>query len=85
MLNVSRYLYIIMRMNIAADSLMERFLQYLLDHPERFARPQVPCCLQGLWEEAMEQQSPAFDSTSPERVSRCGCTRTHSSDTSLVH
>ena len=54
-----------MRMNIAAEPLMERFLQYLLDHPERFARSQVPCCLQGLWEEALEQQSPAFDSTSP--------------------
>ena len=51
---ISYGLYILMRMNLATDSLMERFLAYLLAHPERFARSEVPCCLQALWEEALE-------------------------------
>ena len=46
-----------MRMNLATDSIMERFLAYLLAHPERFARSEVPCCLQGLWEEALDDMS----------------------------
>jgi hypothetical protein len=46
-----------MRMNIevsgtslAKPTVMERFLALLLEHPERFARSEVPCALQGLWE-----------------------------------
>lgn len=56
MLYISDYLSIIMRMNIATDAPMERFLNYLLAHPERFARCEVPCCLQALWQEALEEQ-----------------------------
>ena len=47
----------IMRMIIATGSPVERFLALLLEHPERFVRSQVPCCLQGLWEEALEGRS----------------------------
>ncbi len=43
--------------SIATEMLMERFLQYLLAHPERFARSEVPCCLQALWEEALTECS----------------------------
>jgi hypothetical protein len=43
-----------MRMIIAADAPVERFLALLLEHPERFDRSDVPCCLQGLWEDALE-------------------------------
>jgi len=45
-----------MRMNLATDALMNRFLQYLLAHPERFERSEVPCSIQALWEEALESR-----------------------------
>jgi len=50
-----------MRMNIATDSLMERFLHYLLEHPERFARSEIPCCLQALWEQALSDYDDSLD------------------------
>jgi len=46
-----------MRMNIATDALMNRFVEYLLAHPERFVRSDVPCCLQDLWELALADLS----------------------------
>lgn len=46
-----------MRMNLATSAFMERFLAYLLEHPERFARSEVPCSLQCLWELALEGHS----------------------------
>ena len=39
---------------VAGDALMERFLQYVLAHPERFQRSEVPCCIASLWEEALD-------------------------------
>ena len=30
-------------------------LHLLLEHPERFAASEVPCCLLGLWELAMDE------------------------------
>jgi len=43
-----------MRMNLAIGSPVNRFLAYLMAHPERFQRSEVPCCLQALWEDALE-------------------------------
>lgn len=43
-----------MCIKLAGQPLMERFLQYVMTHPERFARSEVPCCLQALWEEALD-------------------------------
>jgi len=40
--------------SVAVERLMERFLAYLLQHPERFARSEVTCCLQTLWALALE-------------------------------
>jgi hypothetical protein len=42
---------------------MKQLVKLLLEHPERFARSEVPCCLQGLWEQQMEN-SPALDTLS---------------------
>jgi len=39
---------------LATDFLMERFLQFVLEHPERFVRSEVPCAIQALWELALE-------------------------------
>lgn len=52
--SISRHLYILMRMNLAIGSPVNRFLALLLAHPERFSRSEVPCCLQALWEEAFD-------------------------------
>jgi len=37
------------------DKPMNRLLAIIFAHPEAFDRSQVPCCLQALWEEALEQ------------------------------
>lgn len=31
-------------------------IQLLLDHPERFTASEVPCCLLGIWESALEEK-----------------------------
>jgi len=43
-----------MRMKLATAASMDRFLQCLLAHPQRFARSEAPCCLQDLGELALE-------------------------------
>lgn len=50
-------------MNLARISLVKTLFQLVLTHPERFARSEVPCCLQGLWEQQMDQ-IPALDTLS---------------------
>lgn len=72
-----------MRMNIPTGALVERFLSYLLAHPERFARSEVPCSLQDLWELALEESS-ASDSTVREPHVQFPCSRIRNSHTSLA-
>lgn len=54
----------------AIDSLMEQFLTYLLQHPERFARSEVPCSVAALWELALEGHSFQLDVDHMQDISR---------------
>jgi len=66
-----------MRMNLAADAPVEQFLSYLLEHPERFERSEVPCSIQALWEEALEGKldpSPLCTAHAGDRESRAPST-----------
>jgi hypothetical protein len=40
--------------SVATDASMERFLQYVLAHPERFERSEVPCAIADLWQDALD-------------------------------
>lgn len=42
---------------------MDKLLTLLLENPSRFSRSEVPCCLQGLWETALDD-GPAVTSKS---------------------